>query len=44
MINILVDHGADVNSVDFIGRSPLHIAALHNNYKAVKVFSHEIRP
>ena len=36
-VKILIDHGADVNSMDYFGMTPLHHAAFNGNLSAVKV-------
>ena len=36
IINILVDHGADVNALNYFGDSALHFAANRHNFKATE--------
>ena len=37
MIKLLLDLGADVNSTNKYGRTPLHDAALRSNFKRIKL-------
>lgn len=36
IVDLLIAHGADVNSVDYYGRTPLYMASRNNNQKIVQ--------
>ena len=42
MIPILISKGANINSEDISGRTPLHIAAVTNHLESLKILLYEL--